>query len=99
MAPWIVENRIVVTVSFTSNIQRHVDCPSVQVAGTTAREVLENVFAVNPKARSYVLDEHDALRKHMVMFINGNAVVDRVDLTDAVPAGSEVYVMQALSGG
>jgi hypothetical protein len=35
----------------------------------------------------------------MVVFVNGRAIADRLGLTDAVPEGAEVYVMQALSGG
>ena len=46
-----------------------------------------------------VLDEQGILRKHVVVFVNGEQVVDRVDLSDPVPEGAEVRVMQALSGG
>jgi hypothetical protein len=63
------------------------------------REVLDNVFADNPRLRGYVLDEQGALRKHMVIFIDGRQVTDRSALSDAVAPTSEVYVMQALSGG
>ena len=51
------------------------------------------------RARSYVLDDQGELRFHMVIFVNGEQVRDRTGLTDAVPPGGEVYVMQALSGG
>ena len=86
-------------VVFTSNIQRHVACPEVEMAGGTVREVLENVFAANPQARSYVLDEQSALRRHMIIFVDGNVIQDRVRLTDAVTETSSIYVFQALSGG
>jgi len=86
-------------VTFTRNIQRHVSCPACQVDGTTIGEVLEAAFSANQMARGYVLDDRGALRNHMVVFINGTAIRDRVSLTDAVPADAEVYVMQALSGG
>jgi hypothetical protein len=59
-------------VLFTSNIQRHVACPEVDVTGRSVREVLENVFAANPQARGYVLDEQSALRKHMIIFGMGD---------------------------
>ncbi|MFO1045520.1 MAG: MoaD/ThiS family protein [Planctomycetaceae bacterium] len=86
-------------VVFTDNIQRHVPCPPVEVAGTTVREVLDAVFAANERARGYVLDEHGAVRKHMVIFIDGTMIRDRMTLTDPVTPSSEIYVMQALSGG
>ncbi len=86
-------------VVFTSNIQRHIACPEVEAPGRTVREVLDNVFAENPRARSYVLDEQSALRKHMIIFIEGQAICDRRKLTDAVSESDTVYVFQALSGG
>lgn len=86
-------------VAFTANIQRHVACPETEAAGVTVREVLDNVFAGNPRARAYVLDDQAALRRHMIVFVDGAAIRDRVHLSDPVPAESTVYVFQALSGG
>jgi molybdopterin synthase sulfur carrier subunit len=86
-------------VIFTPNLQRHLACPPVEAAGATVREVLEAVFAGNEQARSYVLDDQAALRKHMTIFVNGTRIRDRVHLSDGVPADGEVYVLQALSGG
>lgn len=86
-------------VVFTPNLRRHVECPTTEVAGATVREVLDAVFAANPRLRGYVLDDQGVLRKHMIIFIDGQQVVDRVGLADAVKPSSEVYVMQALSGG
>jgi len=45
-------------VIFTGNLQRHVACPPCVVEGRSAREVLDRAFALYPKARGYVLDEH-----------------------------------------
>lgn len=86
-------------VIFTQNIQRHVPCPPTEADGHTVREVLERVFAANPRAREYVLDDQGAVRRHMVVFVNGRQVTDRARLSDPVPADAEVCVMQALSGG
>ena len=86
-------------VTFTQNLQRHVACPSIEVPGATVREVLEAAFSGNAAARHYVLDDQSALRRHMAIFVNGVQIRDRVRLSDSVPAGGEVYVMQALSGG
>jgi hypothetical protein len=86
-------------VVFTPNLQRHVACPPADAAGGTLRTVLDTVFAANPRVRGYVLDEQGTLRKHMIVFINGEQVRNRIDLSDPVPADGEVYVMQALSGG
>jgi len=86
-------------VVFTSNIQRHVICPDADAPGQTVREVLENVFAKNSQARSYVLDDQSALRKHMTIFVDGQMVRDRKRLEDAVSDTSIIHVLQALSGG
>ena len=87
------------TVAFTPNLQRHVECPTTEVDGATVRAVLEHVFATNPRLRGYVLDDQGALRRHMMIFVDGQQIADRDGLTDPVRASAEVYVMQALSGG
>ena len=86
-------------VSFTQNIQRHVACPACEAEGSTVRAVLDAVFAANPQARSYVLDDQGALRKHMAIYVDGALIHDRAALSDPVGAESTVYIFQALSGG
>lgn len=86
-------------VKFTSALQRHVSCAPTNVPGTTVREVLEAVFAGNARARAYVLDDQSALRKHMIVFVNGERVRDRDHLSDRVGEDDEILVMQSLSGG
>jgi molybdopterin synthase sulfur carrier subunit len=87
------------TVTFTENLQRHVECPPTSAPGATVREVLAEVFRANPRARGYVLDDQGELRVHMVIFIDGQQIRDRRGLSDPVTPNGEVYVMQALSGG
>ena len=86
-------------VRFTANLQRHVLLPPTDVVGATVREVLESAFSNNPVGRGYVLDDHGALRKHMIIFVDAEAIHDRDGLTDPVRPHSEIHVMQALSGG
>jgi molybdopterin synthase sulfur carrier subunit len=86
-------------VIFTPNVQRHVGCPQAQARGRTVREVLDNVFAGNPQARGYVLDDQSALRRHMTIFVDGRMIRDRARLADAVGEASTIHVFQALSGG
>ena len=86
-------------VRFTQNIQRHVACPEVTVDGQTVAEALAAVFAENPRARGYVLDDQGALRRHMAIFVDGVLIRDRAKQSDAVGAASRIYVFQALSGG
>lgn len=87
------------TVTFTGNLARHVDCPPVDVQGTSVRDLLAKIFAENPRLKSYIVDEQFALRKHMGIIIDGVIVKDRKGLSDPVESNSEVFVLQALSGG
>ena len=87
------------SVRFTRNIQRHVECPTRDVPGATLGEVLNAYFAANGQARGYVLDDEGRLRKHMAAFIDGRQIDDRERLSDAVPEGAVVDIVQSLSGG
>ncbi len=88
-----------VRVTFTPALQRHIACPPMTVAAGTVREALDAVFADNARARAYVLDDQSALRKHMVVFVDGQRIADRVNLSDPVRENGEIFVLQALSGG
>ncbi len=87
------------TVAFTANMQRHVDCPTMQVEGPTVASALANYFAAHPRVKSYVLDEQGTVRRHVAIFVDGVMLRDRATLDAEVSPDSEIYVMQALSGG
>jgi sulfur-carrier protein len=84
---------------FAKAVRRHVDCPDEQVPGATLREVLNSYFDRHPAVRSYIVDEHGAVRKHIAVFVNSQLVNDRTHLDLAVGDGDEIHVFQALSGG
>lgn len=95
-------------VIFTDNIQRHLQCPPCTIPGQTVNDVLSNLFAesatsgpapISVTARRYVLDDQGALHPHMTVFVDGEPVRDRRTLSDTVHSDSEIYIMQALSGG
>ena len=87
------------TVKFTPQLERFLAAPQAEARGATVKEVLTEVFSANPRLRDYILDEQGVLRKHVTVFIDGNMIKDRDDLSDPVEASSEVFVLQALSGG
>jgi molybdopterin converting factor small subunit len=87
------------TVHFTANLTRLTSAPSESVDGATVGVALEGVFGQYPQLRGYVLDDQGAVRRHVVVFVDGAAIHDRVGLSDNVRPESEIYVMQALSGG
>ena len=84
---------------FTQNLQRHLACPTAEISGDTVRALLEAVFAMNPRLRSYIVDDQGRLRRHVVVFVDGQLIKDRITLADPVAESSEVAVLQALSGG
>lgn len=86
-------------ITFTQNLTRHVDCPALDVSGATVREALERYFAEHPRVRGYVLDDQGALRRHVVIFLDGEQIRDRAGLGEPIRDTSSIYVMQALSGG
>jgi hypothetical protein len=86
-------------ISFTTNLERHLTCPPVRTRGGTIREVLDEVFAANPQLRSYLVDEHGRLRRHVNVYVNEDPVADRIGLSDTVSPEDDIYVFQALSGG
>ena len=86
-------------ITFTKHLERFLSAPRQRAVGGSVRVVLRNVFEVNPELRGYVLDDQDRLRKHIIVFIDGRMIRDRKGLSDSVEECSQVYVMQALSGG
>jgi sulfur-carrier protein len=84
---------------FTPQLRRFVQAPEVQSSASTLRAALEDAFADNFALRGYVLDDQGHLRPHVVIFIDGQRLHERVLLADALQPTSTVHVLQALSGG
>ena len=90
------------SVTFTRHLQRFfpsLEVDGLEVSGTTVAEVVRALDERHPGLASYLVDERGALRKHVNVFVDEVLVRDRRALSDAVPEGARVYVMQALSGG
>jgi molybdopterin synthase sulfur carrier subunit len=68
----------------------------VEADGATLGEVLADLDRRFPGIRFRMIDEQDALRRHIRIFVNG----EQVRSLDVPLAGSdEVFIVQALSGG
>lgn len=83
---------------FAPAIQRHVAIAAQQVEAETVLAALMAVFAVKPALRDYIIDEQSRLRRHVVVFVDGQ-LLDRKKLHCAIDGAAEIYVAQALSGG
>jgi sulfur carrier protein ThiS len=87
------------TVEFAPALTRHVACPRQAVPSGTLAGALAAAFTAAPALRGYVLDEQGAVRKHVAVFVNGQAIASRSDLSQALRADDRVHVIQALTGG
>lgn len=84
---------------FTQHLRRLVPREPVEVEGSTLREALDDLFRQIPQLRSYVLDDQGRLRQHVCAFVDDERIDFSGTLDCKVAPESEIYVMQALSGG
>lgn len=85
-------------VHFTAHLRHVAPDGAVDAAGETVAAALADVFARHPSIKNYVLDDQDRLRVHIAVFVDG-VHLRRDILAQPVKPDSEVYVLQALSGG
>lgn len=88
-----------VHITFADSIQRHVPTPPVETPGGVLKDVFAEVFASREQLRSYILDDQGSLRLHLAVFVDGRQIADPRGLSDDVPNGAKIHVIQALSGG
>lgn len=84
---------------FTSWLRELVPDGPLQVEGATVGDALGDIFTQRPHVRSYLLDDHGRLRKHVCIFADGRRLPHAAALGQNIRADSTLYVMQALSGG
>lgn len=72
---------------------------ALQIAGDTVGAVLARLFEIHPTLRGYVVDERGAVRHHVALFVDGRSLARKTHLDHPLQPGSELHVMQALSGG
>lgn len=72
------------------------DRSEVEAAGTTLAEVMADLDRRYPGIRFRMVDEQDAIRRHIRVWVNKDEA-RRLDVT--VKETDEVIIFQALSGG
>lgn len=88
------------TVHFTSALNRfYPDLQPTEVIAGTVSEVLNELNDRYAGIQDYLVSEDGSLRKHVNVFIGGEIVKDRKNLSDFVKSGDKVHIIQALSGG
>jgi sulfur-carrier protein len=90
------------TVEMTSHLYRFFPALKnrrISVPAGSVAEVLLAMDKIAPGFSEYLLDEHGALRQHVILSVNDTVVVDRKTLSDHVAIDGTVYIFQALTGG
>ncbi len=72
---------------------------ALECEATTVAEVIRAVEALAEGFTFYICDERGRLRPHVNIFIGDTRIADRKQLSDRVPDGGRVFILQALSGG
>ncbi|MFO1250017.1 MAG: MoaD/ThiS family protein [Inhella sp.] len=83
-------------IQFTPQLRRFTETPELDCAAATLAEALAAAFALNPRLRGYVLDDQGALRPNVAVFVDGRR---SQDTHQTLRPDSQVFVLQALSGG
>ena len=76
--------------SYTSQHDR------VEAAGNTLDELLDDLDQQYPGIRFRMINEQDEMRPHIIFFVAGCRTRN---LQESLPAGTEVVILHALSGG
>jgi molybdopterin synthase sulfur carrier subunit len=88
------------TIKFTSALKRfYPDLEDLKVEVKNVNEVLDKIDEKYSGIKTYLVDDRGTLRKHINIFVDGELILDREKMTDTLNNKSEVFIMQALSGG
>ncbi|EWH09528.1 hypothetical protein DS2_11873 [Catenovulum agarivorans DS-2] len=89
-------------VKITSNLHRFFPIladDNLNLAGQSVSEVIQNIEKLAPGFTNYIMDERGAVRRHVVICIDEEFIVDRKNLSDKITEANTLYVFQALTGG
>ncbi len=88
-----------IKVVLTANLQKYYPHARFESAASTLRALLDEMNAERALFSSYIIDESGTIRRHVNVFVNGDLLTDKSHLDVALPPGTQVHIMQALSGG
>ncbi len=88
-----------IRVALTANLRQYYPEARFEAPVASLRELLAAMDRVRPHFSRYILEDHDRIRRHVNIFIDGEVLIDRTDIDSTLPSGTEVHIMQALSGG
>ena len=85
-----------VRILIASPLRSYTGADEVEACGGSLGELLNDLDRRFPGIRFRMIDEQDKIRRHIRVFINGEAVFE---LAQSVRSTDEVCIVQALSGG
>lgn len=83
-------------VGIPTPLQSYTQASVVEAEGATIAALMGDLERRYPGIRFRVIDEQDAIRKHIRIFVNRKRVMD---LRESLVPDDEVQILQALSGG
>ncbi len=86
-------------VVFTAHLRQVGPSESQEFEGATVGDVLASVFDLFPNLKGYIYDDQDRVRKHIAIFVDGVRLENDQATDETVEPTTEIYVLQALSGG
>jgi hypothetical protein len=84
---------------FTAHLAAVVPRDEMAYDGATLGEALQAAFRDYPVLKTYILDDQGRVRRHIAIFLDGSLRAREEALDLPVTRESEIYVLQALSGG
>ncbi len=83
-------------VSIPTPLRSYTTAAQVEAQGGSVRELLEDLERCYPGIRFRMIDEQDAIREHIRIFVNRERVAG---IDTPLARDDEVQILQALSGG
>ncbi|HKF58785.1 MAG TPA: MoaD/ThiS family protein [Blastocatellia bacterium] len=71
----------------------------IETSGSSLLEVLTDLWAAYPGIRDRVMTEQGRIREHVSIFVGTENIRDIGGLAARVPAGGEISIVPAVSGG
>jgi molybdopterin synthase sulfur carrier subunit len=89
-----------VQVNFTSHLEVFFPTlKSQKVEAQTLSELFSNLNQLYPGISSYLIEDNGEIRKHVNVFLDGVLIENKSKKNQSLEGISEVFILQALSGG
>lgn len=89
-----------ITVHLPANLADEFQAESVvTVAVRTCAEMLESLNRQYSGMASWLAEPDGRFREHLSVFVSGRRLAPRAHVSAPLPDGSEIWILQAISGG